>query len=71
MIFLLILAAGYLAWEVTNLWVAHQLAKDSPPTVEQDDDAEMGGAGKSGDRRRLAGSDGDSYRSFYRNRLAA
>ncbi|MES0809866.1 mechanosensitive ion channel domain-containing protein [Roseibium sp. SCPC15] len=46
-IFLLILAAGYLAWEVTNLWVAHQLAKDSPPTVEQDDDAEMGGAGKS------------------------
>ena len=46
-IFLLILAAGYLAWEVTNLWVAHKLAKDSPPTEEQDDDAEMGGAGKS------------------------
>lgn len=46
-IFLLILAAGYLAWEVTNLWVSHQLAKDSPPTATQDDDAEMGGAGKS------------------------
>ncbi|WP_208988361.1 mechanosensitive ion channel family protein [Labrenzia sp. VG12] len=46
-VFLLILAAGYLAWEVTNLWVSHQLAKDSPPTESQDDDAEMGGAGKS------------------------
>jgi len=46
-IFLLILAAGYLAWEITNLWVSHQLAKDSPPTETQDDDAEMGGAGKS------------------------
>ncbi|MBO6510643.1 MAG: mechanosensitive ion channel [Roseibium sp.] len=46
-IFLLILAAGYLAWEVTNLWVSRQLAKDSPPTESQDDDAEMGGAGKS------------------------
>ncbi|WP_299475094.1 mechanosensitive ion channel family protein [uncultured Roseibium sp.] len=46
-IFLLILAAGYLAWEITNLWVAHQLAKDSPPAETQDDDAEMGGAGKS------------------------
>ncbi len=46
-VFLLILAAGYLAWEVTNLWVSHQLAKDSPPTQAQDDDAEMGGAGKS------------------------
>lgn len=43
----LVLAAGYLAWEVTNLWVSHQLAKDSPPTESQDDDAEMGGAGKS------------------------
>ncbi|WP_208987269.1 mechanosensitive ion channel family protein [Roseibium marinum] len=46
-IFLLILAAGYLAWEITNLWVAHQLAKDSPPVANEDDDAEMGGAGKS------------------------
>jgi len=46
-VFLLILAAGYLAWEITNLWVSHQLAKDSPPTESQDDDAEMGGAGKS------------------------
>ncbi|MCK7614045.1 mechanosensitive ion channel family protein [Roseibium sediminicola] len=46
-IFLLILASGYLAWEIVNLWVAHQLAKDSPPTVAEDDDAEMGGAGKS------------------------
>lgn len=46
-VFLLILAAGYLAWEIVNLWVAHQLAKDSPPTASQDDDAEMGGAGKS------------------------
>jgi small-conductance mechanosensitive channel len=46
-VFLLILAAGYLAWEIVNLWVAHQLAKDSPPTESQDDDAEMGGAGKS------------------------
>lgn len=46
-IFLLILAAGYLAWEITNLWVSRQLAKDSPPTETQDDDAEMGGAGKS------------------------
>jgi small-conductance mechanosensitive channel len=46
-VFLLILAAGYLAWEITNLWVSQQLAKDSPPTVEQDDDAEMGGTGKS------------------------
>jgi len=46
-IFLLILAAGYLAWEITNLWVAHQLAKDSPPAAVEDDEAEMGGAGKS------------------------
>ncbi|MDN3721816.1 mechanosensitive ion channel [Roseibium salinum] len=46
-IFLLILAAGYLAWEITNLWVSHQLAKDSPPAATQDDDAEMGGTGKS------------------------
>ncbi|MEP3046675.1 MAG: mechanosensitive ion channel domain-containing protein [Roseibium sp.] len=46
-IFLLILAAGYLAWEITNLWVSQQLAKDSPPTESADDDAEMGGAGKS------------------------
>ena len=46
-IFLLILASGYLAWEIANLWVAHQLAKDSPPAEAQDDDAEMGGAGKS------------------------
>ncbi|WP_417708794.1 mechanosensitive ion channel domain-containing protein [Roseibium aggregatum] len=46
-IFLLILAAGYLAWEITNLWVAHQLAKDSPPPSNEDEDAEMGGAGKS------------------------
>ncbi len=46
-VFLLILAAGYLAWEVTNLWIAHQLAKDSPPTQMEDDDAEMGGTGKS------------------------
>lgn len=46
-VFLLILAAGYLAWEITNLWVSQQLAKDSPPTESQDDDAEMGGAGKS------------------------
>ncbi|WP_299810286.1 mechanosensitive ion channel domain-containing protein [uncultured Roseibium sp.] len=46
-ILLLILAAGYLAWEIINLWVAHQLAKDSPPVANEDDDAEMGGAGKS------------------------
>ncbi|TYC49166.1 mechanosensitive ion channel [Rhodobacterales bacterium] len=46
-IFLLILAAGYLAWEITNLWVAYQLAKDSPPVASVDEDAEMGGAGKS------------------------
>ncbi|PVB59387.1 mechanosensitive ion channel domain-containing protein [Labrenzia sp. 011] len=46
-ILLLILAAGYLAWEIINLWVAHQLAKDSPPVANQDDDSEMGGAGKS------------------------
>ncbi len=46
-VFLLILAAGYLAWEVTNLWVSHQLAKDSPPAQNEDDEAEMGGAGKS------------------------
>ncbi|GAA0779604.1 mechanosensitive ion channel family protein [Roseibium denhamense] len=46
-IFLLILAAGYLAWEITNLWVSRQLAKDSPPVETEDDDAEMGGAGKS------------------------
>ncbi|MBN9668879.1 mechanosensitive ion channel family protein [Roseibium aggregatum] len=46
-IFLLILASGYLAWEIVNLWVAHVLAKDSPPVENQDDEAEMGGAGKS------------------------
>lgn len=45
--FLLILAGGYLAWEVVNLWVSHQLAKDSPPAADDSDDAEMGGAGKS------------------------
>ena len=50
-VFLLILAAGYLAWEITNLWVSQQLAKDSPPTESQDDDAEMGGAGKSGSQQ--------------------
>ena len=46
-IFLLILAAGYLAWEITNLWVAHQLAKDAPPASVADEEAEMGGTGKS------------------------
>ncbi|QDG74476.1 mechanosensitive ion channel family protein [Labrenzia sp. PHM005] len=46
-IFLLILAAGYLAWEITNLWVSQQLAKDSPPQETQDEESEMGGAGKS------------------------
>ncbi|MBO9423544.1 mechanosensitive ion channel [Labrenzia sp. R4_1] len=46
-IFLLILAAGYLAWEITNLWVSRQLAKDSPPQAAQDEESEMGGAGKS------------------------
>jgi len=46
-IFLLILAAGYLAWEITNLWVSRQLAKDSPPQETQDEESEMGGAGKS------------------------
>jgi len=45
--FLLILAAGYLAWELVSLWVNHQLAKDSPPAADDSDDAEMGGAGKS------------------------
>ena len=46
-VFLLILAAGYLAWEITNLWIAHQLAKDEPPPSVVDEEAEMGGAGKS------------------------
>jgi small-conductance mechanosensitive channel len=46
-IFLLILAAGYLAWEITNLWVAHQLAKDAPPPSVEDEESEMGGTGKS------------------------
>lgn len=46
-VFLLILAAGYLAWEITNLWVSQQLAKDSPPQAAQDEESEMGGAGKS------------------------
>ncbi|MHA7774828.1 mechanosensitive ion channel family protein [Roseibium sp. M-1] len=46
-VFLLILAAGYLAWEITNLWVAHQLAKDAPPPSNEDEESEMGGAGKS------------------------
>ncbi|GGB57218.1 hypothetical protein GCM10011316_31630 [Roseibium aquae] len=45
--FLLILAAGYLAWELVSLWVNHQLAKDSPPAASNSEDAEMGGAGKS------------------------
>lgn len=45
--FLLILAVGYLAWEICNLWVNRQLAKDSPPVANEDADAEMGGAGKS------------------------
>ena len=44
--FLLILAIGYLAWEITNLWINRKLAKDSPP-MEDDAENEMGGAGKS------------------------
>ena len=44
--FLLVIAVGYLAWEILNLWVNRQLAKEMPPE-EAGEGAEMGGAGGS------------------------
>ncbi len=45
---LLIVALGYLAWELTNLWINRRLARDLPePEVHAEGGAEMGGAGKS------------------------
>jgi len=44
--FLLILATGYLAWEVLNLWVNRQLAREMP-AAEQVEDAGPGGGGGS------------------------
>ncbi len=43
--FLLILATGYLVWELANLWVNRQLANEMP--VTETGAAEEGGAGKS------------------------
>jgi small-conductance mechanosensitive channel len=45
--FLLILALGYLAWEVTNLWVNRQLAREMPETGGDGEGGEVGGAGQS------------------------
>ncbi|MCP4074549.1 MAG: mechanosensitive ion channel [Hyphomicrobiales bacterium] len=46
--FLLILAIGYLAWEMTKLWVNHQLAKDaSTDDVQNAGESEGGGVGRS------------------------
>ena len=45
--FLLIFAAGYLAWEITNLWINRRLVQEMPePSVEQEG-GEAGGAGLS------------------------
>jgi len=40
--FLLILAGGYIAYEVTNLWINRRLARELP---DEGDDAEEGGSG--------------------------
>ena len=46
--FLLTLAAGYLAWEIVNLWVSRQLAREvSVDEPDHEADGEAGAAGKS------------------------
>ena len=45
--FLLILAAGYMAWEITNFWVNRRLARELPETEGSDDGGEAGGTGLS------------------------
>lgn len=44
---LLIIAIGYLAWELTNLFINRRLALDTPEPSQSPEGAEMGGAGKS------------------------
>jgi small-conductance mechanosensitive channel len=46
--FLLTIALGYLAWELVNLWVDRQLAREMPAEMpESEAEGEGGGAGKS------------------------
>ncbi|MDJ0958737.1 MAG: mechanosensitive ion channel [Arenicellales bacterium] len=45
--FLLILAFGYMAWEITNLWINRRLAQEMPQTGEGEESGEAGGAGLS------------------------
>ena len=45
--FILILALGYLAWEVTNLWINRRLAKELPADTGDSEGGEAGGAGLS------------------------
>ena len=45
--FLLILAFGYMAWEITNLWINRRLARELPQAGEGEDSGEAGGTGQS------------------------
>lgn len=46
--FLLTIVSGYLAWELVNLWVDRQLAREMPAEIpETEAESEVGGAGKS------------------------
>ena len=45
--FLLILAFGYMAWEITNLWINRRLAQELPQQSEGEESGEAGGAGLS------------------------
>ncbi len=45
--FLLVLAAGYLAWEVTNLWINRRLAHEIPVEQGATEGGEAGGMGLS------------------------
>jgi small-conductance mechanosensitive channel len=42
--FLLVLAIGYIAWEISNLWVNRQLAREHPPEVVDTETETEGGA---------------------------
>jgi len=45
--FLMILASGYLAIELVNLWINRRLVKEMPATANSGDTGDGGGAGKS------------------------
>ncbi|UWQ92678.1 mechanosensitive ion channel [Rhodobacteraceae bacterium M382] len=44
---LLVVAVGYIIWEILNLWVNNRLAEETGGAEQTSEDAEAGGAGKS------------------------